>query len=185
MMSNTKNIATFGGGCFWCLEAVFQRLKGVEKVVSGYAGGHKQEPSYQEVCTGSTNHAEVIQISFDPQTIAYKQLLNVFFHVHDPTTKDRQGTDIGTQYRSVIFYHDSVQQKEAEMFKAHLADENVYKDPIVTEILPMENHPFYSAEEYHQNYFQRNPSQGYCSTVVKSKVDKFMVKFSDLLKNQI
>ncbi|CAF3501434.1 unnamed protein product, partial [Rotaria socialis] len=163
----SKDPSTFGGGCFWCLEAVFQRLKGVEKIVSGYAGGHKQEPSYQEVCTGSTNHAEVIQISFDPQTIAYKQLLNVFFHIHDPTTKDRQGTDVGTQYRSVIFYHDSVQQKEAEMFKAHLADENVYEDPIVTEILPMENHPFYSAEEYHQNYFQRNPSQGYCSTVVK------------------
>ncbi|CAF0791074.1 unnamed protein product [Adineta steineri] len=185
-MSNSKNIATLGGGCFWCVEAVFQRLKGVEKVVSGYAGGHKETPTYEEVKTGSTNHAEVVQITFDPQTIAYKQLLNVFFHIHDPTTKDQQGDeDIGTQYRSVIFYHDSVQQKEAEMFKAHLTDENVYKNPIVTEILPIENNPFYSAEEYHQNYFHNNPNQGYCSRVVKKKVDKFMEKFPELLKNQV
>ncbi|CAF3663333.1 unnamed protein product [Rotaria sp. Silwood1] len=184
-MSVTKNLATFGGGCFWCLEAVFQRLKGVETVVSGYAGGNTKNPSYEEVCTGSTNYAEVIQITFDPQTIAYKQLLNVFFNIHDPTTKDQQGGDIGTQYRSVIFYHDSIQQKESEMFKAHLTNEKIYKDPIVTEILPIEKNPFYPAEEYHQNYFNRHPSKGYCSTVIKSKVDKFMAKFSDLLKNQI
>ncbi|CAF1111360.1 unnamed protein product [Adineta ricciae] len=180
-----KSVATLGGGCFWCLETIFQRLKGVEKVVSGYAGGDKDNPTYQEVCTGNTKHAEVVQITFDPQTIAYKQLLNVFFYIHDPTTKDQQGSDIGTQYRSVIFYHDPVQQKEAEMIKAHLTDEHVYKDPIVTEILPIESNPFYSAEEYHQDYFNRNPTQGYCSTVVKSKVDKFMAKFGDLLKNQI
>ncbi|CAF3891308.1 unnamed protein product [Rotaria sp. Silwood2] len=157
----------------------------VETVVSGYAGGNKTNPSYEEVCTGTTNHVEVVQIMFDPQTIAYKQLLNVFFNIHDPTTKDRQGADIGTQYRSVIFYHDPVQQKESEMFKAHLTNENVYKDPIVTEILPIDKNQFYSAEEYHQNYFNRNPNQGYCSTIVKSKIDKFMTKFPDLLKNQI
>lgn len=184
-MSNGKSLATFGGGCFWCLEAIFQRLKGVEKVVSGYAGGQKENPTYKEVCSETTNHAEVIQITFDPQTISYKQLLNVFFHIHDPTTKDRQGEDVGSRYRSVIFFHDSVQQKEAEMFKAHLADEKVYQDPILTEILPIEQHHFYTAEDYHQNYFSQNPSQGYCSTVVKQKVDKFMTKFSDLLKNQV
>ncbi|CAF0881615.1 unnamed protein product [Didymodactylos carnosus] len=178
----SKSLATLGGGCFWCLEAVFQRLKGIEKVVSGYAGGSGADPSYAAVCNGKTGHAEVVQITYDPQVLLYKQLLDVFFHVHDPTTLNQQGNDIGTQYRSIIFYHDDVQEKEAELMKRHIEDEKVYKNPVVTEILPIDKYPFYKAEDYHQNYYNQNPSQGYCLSVVKSKVNKFVKKYPDLLK---
>ena len=163
--------ATFGSGCFWCTEAVFQQLKGVSSVVSGYSGGHVETPTYQQVCTGRTGHAEVCQIQFDPEQISYEELLEVFFNTHDPTTSNRQGNDVGTQYRSVIFYHSEEQRKTAERVKAELDNGGTWKNPIVTEIVPFEQ--FYKAEDYHQNYFRTNPTEGYCRMVIAPKLNKF------------
>jgi peptide-methionine (S)-S-oxide reductase len=164
-------LATFGAGCFWCVEAAFQQLKGVSSVVSGYSGGTVQNPTYQQVCTGSTGHAEVCQITFDPETISYEELLEVFFEIHDPTTLNRQGNDVGTQYRSVIFYHDKDQKKMAEKVKTELETKRIWKNPIITEITPFTK--FYKAENYHQDYFRNNPNQPYCRAVIKPKIDKF------------
>lgn len=175
-----EEVATFGGGCFWCVEAVFQRLKGVEKVVSGYSGGANADPTYEQVCTGATGHAEVIQVTFDPAVVSFEQLLEVFFKTHDPTTLNQQGADRGTQYRSVIFYHNSEQEKIAREVVAGLAAEHVFKNPIVTQILPVEK--FYDAEDYHQNYYNDNPGNGYCRVVVREKVDKLHKYFADRLR---
>ena len=177
---NKLEVATFGEGCFWCTEAVFERLEGVEKVVSGYAGGHVRNPSYKEVCTGQTGHAEVCQIFFDPDVITYEELLDVFWHTHDPTTLNRQGNDIGSQYRSVIFYHNEEQKKVAEASRSDMDASGTFGDPIVTEIKPFDN--FYEAEDYHQDYFANNPNQPYCTFVVKPKVNKFTAKYQDKLK---
>ncbi|MFV5190910.1 MULTISPECIES: peptide-methionine (S)-S-oxide reductase MsrA [Acinetobacter] len=171
--------AMLGGGCFWCVEAVFLQLKGVEKVVSGYAGGITQNPSYEQVCQGNTQHAEVILIDFDEQQISYTQLLNVFFTTHDPTTLNRQGNDIGTQYRSVIYYFDNEQKQQAEQVIQSLEDEGLN---IVTELSPVTT--FYPAEEYHQNFFARNPSQGYCNFSIPPKLSKLRAKYLDLLKDE-
>ncbi|MDH0031064.1 MULTISPECIES: peptide-methionine (S)-S-oxide reductase MsrA [unclassified Acinetobacter] len=169
--------ALFGGGCFWCVEAVFLQLKGVEKVVSGYAGGIVHNPSYEQVCQGNTQHAEVVLIDFDEQQISYSQLLNVFFTTHDPTTLNRQGNDIGTQYRSVIYYFNDEQKQQAEQVIQGLEDENLN---IVTELSPAPT--FYPAEEYHQNFYARNPSQGYCNFSIPPKLSKLRSRFVDLLK---
>lgn len=171
--------ALFGGGCFWCVEAVFLQLKGVEKVVSGYAGGIVQNPSYEQVCQGNTQHAEVVLIDFDEQKISYTQLLNVFFTTHDPTTLNRQGNDIGTQYRSVIYYFNEEQKQQAEQVIQSLEDEGLN---IVTELSPEPT--FYPAEEYHQNFYARNPSQGYCNFSIPPKLSKLRSKFLDLLKTE-
>ena len=172
--------ATLAGGCFWCLEAVFDELKGVQEVVSGYAGGHKSNPTYQQVCTGTTGHAEVVQITFDPTVISFKDLLDVFFTIHDPTTLNRQGNDVGTQYRSAIFYHSPEQQAAAgEAIKA-LEAEKVWDRPIVTEMAPLAE--FYPAEEYHSDYYQRNPQQPYCQAVIAPKVAKARTHFLEKLK---
>jgi peptide-methionine (S)-S-oxide reductase len=179
--NNAKlEIATFGTGCFWCTEAVFERLDGVVKVISGYSGGHVKNPSYKEVCTGTTGHAEVTQIYFDPRIISYEELLDVFWYIHDPTTLNRQGNDIGTQYRSVIFYHDDNQKRIAEESKHKTEISGIYKDLIVTEISPLIN--FYEAEDYHQDYFKNNPNQPYCSVVISPKLKKFTAKYQDKLK---
>jgi len=170
--------ALFGGGCFWCTEAVFLQLKGITQVVSGYAGGHTTNPTYEAICNGDTNHAEVILISFDEQQINYQQLLTVFFAIHDPTTLNRQGNDIGTQYRSVIYYFDEQQKLEAEQFIEKLKAENL---DIVTELSPVPT--FYPAEEYHQNYFAKNPAQGYCNFAIPPKLLKLHSQFKDLLKD--
>jgi len=162
---------TLGSGCFWCTEAVFQQLKGVETVVSGYSGGHVENPSYKLVTTGRTGHAEVCQIQFDPEHISFEELLEVFFNTHDPTTLNRQGNDVGTQYRSVIFYHNEEQRKIAERVKKEMNDDGTWKDPIVTEIVPFEK--FYRAEDYHQNYYRNNPTEGYCRVVIAPKLKKF------------
>lgn len=172
--------ATFGAGCFWCTEAVFLNVKGVEKVVSGYSGGKVKNPSYREVCTGLTGHAEVTQITFDPKVVSYEELLEVFWNTHDPTTLNRQGADQGTQYRSVVFYHDEEQKKTAEAYKQQLEASHVFSNPIVTEISPLIN--FYEAEDYHQNYYSLNPNQGYCQYVIRPKVEKFKKQFADRLK---
>lgn len=164
--------ATFGGGCFWCGEAVFQRIPGVKSVVSGFAGGSKENPTYEQVCQGNTGHAEVIQIKFDPAQISYEKLLEVFFEEHDPTTLNRQGHDVGTQYRSIILYANDEQKKMAEKTKAE-AQKN-FKDPIVTEIVPLKK--FYAAEDYHQNYFNTHGSQGYCAFVIRPKLQKLIDK---------
>ena len=175
-----KELATFGAGCFWCVEAVFLSLKGVVSVHSGYSGGYTENPTYKEVCTGNTGHAEVVQIEFDPAVISYAELLEAFWQVHDPTTLNRQGADVGTQYRSAVFYHSEEQRKEAEFYKKRLGDEKLWKDPIVTEIVPFKL--FYRAEEYHQDYFANNPNQPYCSMVVAPKVQKFKKAFAAKLK---
>ncbi|MEB6481403.1 peptide-methionine (S)-S-oxide reductase MsrA [Acinetobacter vivianii] len=171
--------AMLGGGCFWCVEAVFLQLKGVEKVVSGYAGGITQDPTYEQVCQGNTQHAEVILIDFDEQQISYTQLLNVFFTTHDPTTLNRQGNDIGTQYRSVIYYFDDEQKQQAEQVIQSLEDEGLN---IVTELSLVPT--FYPAEEYHQNFFARNPSQGYCNFSIPPKLSKLRAKYLDLVKDE-
>lgn len=175
-----KAIATLAGGCFWCLEAVYDQLKGVEAVESGYMGGQVQNPSYEAVCGGMTGHAEVVRITFDPQVISYRDLLDVFFVIHDPTTRNRQGNDIGTQYRSAIFYHSPEQKAIAEEVIVSLTEAKVYDRPIVTEVVP--TGPFYLAEDYHQEYFVRNPSQPYCAIVVGPKVAKARKQFFDRLK---
>ena len=175
-----KEMATLAGGCFWCLEAVYDRMKGVESVESGYMGGHGANPSYQAVCTGRTGYAEVVQIAFDPSVVSYRELLEVFFVIHDPTTLNRQGHDVGTQYRSAIFYHSPNQKAGAEDVIAAFTKEKVFDDPIVTEVVPAG--PFYVAEDYHQEYFARNPEQGYCVAVVNPKVAKFRKLFAEKLK---
>ncbi len=178
--ANGKQIATLAGGCFWCLEAVYDELKGVEDVVSGYAGGHVPHPSYERVCTGETGHAEVVQIKFDPQIISFNEILKIFFTIHDPTTLNRQGADVGTQYRSAIFYHTPEQKTVAEETIEEITAAKIWDKPIVTEITPFKE--FYPAEDYHQEYFKRNPYQGYCQMVVAPKVAKFRQKFEDKLK---
>lgn len=169
--SSTES-ATFGGGCFWCVEAVFERLEGVVAVASGYAGGHKENPTYKEVCTGRTGHAEVIQISYDPKKISYEKLLDVFWAAHDPTTLNRQGADVGTQYRSVIFYHNDAQRQAAEKSKSDAASQ--FDEPIVTEIKPLPK--FYPAESYHQDYFRNNANAPYCQAVIRPKLEKLRDK---------
>lgn len=175
-----ERLATFGGGCFWCTEAVFLRLKGVLGVESGYSGGKTQNPTYKQVCDGDTGHAEVIQVRYDPQQVSYEALLEVFFATHDPTTKDQQGADVGTQYRSVILTHDDEQRRTAEAVKKRLDASKKFSAPIVTEIVPFER--FWKAEAYHQDFFAQNPNQGYCRAVVSPKVKKFEEHFSDKLK---
>jgi peptide-methionine (S)-S-oxide reductase len=173
----TSEIATLGGGCFWCLEAVYQELKGVTAVESGYTGGSVVNPSYEEVCDGTTGHAEVVRVSFDPAVVSYRQILEVFFTIHDPTTLNRQGNDVGTQYRSVVYYHSPEQQETAKHVIAEMA--SVWDAPLVTELSPEE--VYYKAEEYHQNYFRQHPLQGYCAFIVAPKVAKFRKTFSDRL----
>ncbi|WOE69130.1 peptide-methionine (S)-S-oxide reductase MsrA [Hydrogenimonas thermophila] len=177
-MSKNYEKATLGGGCFWCLEAVFENVKGVEDVVSGYAGGHINNPTYEAVCSGTTGHAEVVQITYDPTIISFKDILEIFWKIHDPTTLNRQGADVGTQYRSVIFYHDEKQKEIAKESKAE-AQKN-FTSPIVTEISPLQT--FWKAEDYHQDYFKNNPNQGYCQVVVAPKVEKFQKTFKELVK---
>lgn len=174
--------ATLAGGCFWCLEAVFDELKGVESVVSGYSGGKDEHPTYRAVCSGTTGHAEAVQVVFDPQIISYRDLLNVFFAIHDPTTLNREGADVGTQYRSAIFYHDDTQKSEAEALLGELNAQHIWDRPLVTEISRLEK--FYAAEDYHQEYFANNPFQPYCMAVVAPKVAKFRKHFVDRLKKQ-
>ena len=181
MASENLETATLAAGCFWCVEAVFDDLKGVEDVVSGYSGGHTENPTYRQVCDGNTGHAEVAQIKFDPSQISFKDVLRVFFSVHDPTTMNRQGNDIGTQYRSAIFYHDAAQKRDAEEVIKEITGEGVYDDPIVTEVTPFEK--FWPAEDYHQEYFANNPNVPYCAAVVSPKVKKFRQKFADRLKS--
>ncbi|MGC9523261.1 MAG: peptide-methionine (S)-S-oxide reductase MsrA [Anaerolineae bacterium] len=173
-------VATLGGGCFWCLEAVYDQVKGVVDVVSGYAGGDVPNPSYQLVCTGSTGHAEVVQLTFDPSVIRYREILEIFFSIHDATTLNRQGADIGTQYRSVIFYHNEEQKARAEEIIEELERAETFDDPIVTQVEPFTD--FYEAEPYHQEYYKENPKQGYCRAVIAPKVAKFQKHFADRLK---
>jgi peptide-methionine (S)-S-oxide reductase len=179
-MEQNKETATLAGGCFWCLEAVFADLRGVERVVSGYSGGHVENPTYQEVCGETTGHAEVVQVTFDPQAASYKELLEVFFTIHDPTTLNRQGGDVGTQYRSAIFYHSPEQQETAAQVIAELEAARVWNAPIVTEVVPLEI--FYPAENYHQEYYQNNANQPYCRAVIAPKVSKFRQKYLEKLK---
>lgn len=180
-MSNLQK-ATLAGGCFWCLEAVFDELKGVVSVESGYAGGHVANPSYKAVCTGTTGHAEIVQVTFDPSVLEYADLLRVFFTIHDPTTLNRQGGDVGTQYRSAIFTHDETQRAGAEAIIREISESKLWPNPIVTEVTPLDK--FYMAEDYHQEYFTNNSSQPYCRVVVEPKVAKFRKHFVDRLKKQ-
>ncbi len=175
-----REIATLAGGCFWCLEAVYLELRGVLGVQSGYAGGHVPNPSYELVCTGTTGHAEVVQVTFDPDEISYRDLLDVFFTIHDPTTLNRQGNDVGTQYRPAIFYHSAEQKADAEQAIAELLAEKVWDDPIVTEVLPLQE--FYPAEEYHRDYFRLHPDQAYCRAVIAPKVAKARKAYFEKLK---
>lgn len=181
-MSDTTKLekAVLGAGCFWCVEAIFQDIKGVEKVESGYSGGTAKNPTYKEVCTGTTGHAEVVQITFDPSVVTFEQLLTVFFHVHDPTTMNKQGADVGTQYRSAIFYMNDDQKKGAEKVKDEVTKSGLWDDPIITEVTQFSE--YYPAEDYHQNYFNDNPNQSYCSYVIAPKVKKFYKEFGYLLK---
>lgn len=174
-------IATFGSGCFWCTEAIFLNVDGVRSVVSGYMGGKVKNPTYKEICSGLTGHAEVIQLTFDPREIAYEQLLEIFWQTHDPTTLNQQGADVGTQYRSVVFYHSEEQRKIAEFYKNHLEEEGAFDKPIVTEISPAST--FYKAEDYHQNYYNLNSNAPYCTFVIRPKLEKFKKAFKDKLKN--
>jgi peptide-methionine (S)-S-oxide reductase len=176
----TTEVATFGGGCFWCLEAAFLELDGVLEVQSGYAGGHVENPDYRTVCTGTTGHAEVVQVTYDPDRITYDDLLNVFFTIHDPTTPDRQGNDVGPQYRSIILYHDEAQAEAARRTIERLEQEQVWSDPIVTEVVPLR--AFYPAEPEHNRYYERNPNQPYCTFVVAPKVAKVRKEFFDRLR---
>jgi peptide-methionine (S)-S-oxide reductase len=180
MADSDKEIATLAGGCFWCLEAVFDDLKGVQSVESGYMGGATAKPSYEKVCSGQTGHAEVVRITFDRKLVTFAEILEVFFVIHDPTTLNRQGNDVGSQYRSAIFYHSAEQKAAAEQVIAHLGSGKVYDDPIVTEVVPAST--FYMAEDHHQEYFRRNPAQSYCAFVVRPKVAKFRKHFLERLK---
>ncbi len=181
-MTTNLQTATLAGGCFWCLEAVYDEIKGVHSVESGYAGGHVAHPSYRDVCTGNTGHAEAVQIQFDSNVVSYRDLLNVFFSIHDPTTLNRQGADIGPQYRSAIFYHDEEQKQTAEEAIRDLNAQKIWDKPIVTEVTKLDQ--FYKAEDYHQEYFARNPYQPYCQVVVAPKVSKFRKHFLEMLKKQ-
>lgn len=173
-------LATFGAGCFWCIEACFLDIKGIESVKPGYAGGHEKNPTYKQVCEGTTGHAEVARIVFDPAIISYDELLEMFWFVHDPTQLNRQGNDIGTQYRSVIFYHTEEQRKKSDVYKKRLEEANVWDQPIVTEIVEINN--YYEAEAYHHNYFELNPQNNYCQSVVRPKVEKFKKVFAEKKK---
>lgn len=183
MGSENIEKATFGAGCFWCVEAVFEEVKGVKSAVAGYAGGTLPNPSYKQVASGKTGHAEVARITFDPSVISYDQLLEVFWHTHDPTTKNRQGADVGPQYRSVIFYHSEEQKRIAEQSLQKTDESNLWADPIVTELQPLSNYS--EAENYHQNYYENNPNAGYCTVVIAPKLKKFRKEFSHLLKNGV
>ena len=178
---NGTEVATLGGGCFWCVEAVFDELRGVSSVESGYAGGRTENPTYEQVCSGATGHAEVVRVTFDPREVSFKEILEIFFTAHDPTTLNRQGADVGTQYRSVIYYHDERQRETAQEVIRELNEANIWDGTIVTEVAPLSN--YYEAEEYHQEYFARNPGQGYCRAVVAPKVAKFRQRFRDRLKS--
>lgn len=180
MEADNIQIATLGAGCFWCVEAIFDDLKGVIDVVSGYSGGERENPTYQEICTGSTGHAEVIQVKFNPEEISFKEILLIFFSVHDPTTLNQQGNDIGTQYRSAIFFHSEEQRRVAQNVIVEIENSGIWGKPIVTEITEFQK--FYSAEDYHQEYFANNPNQPYCSAVVAPKVAKFRKNFLDKLR---
>lgn len=177
---NNSEVATLGGGCFWCLEAVYDELEGVLNVESGYAGGNLPQPSYQQVCSGATGHAEVVQVTFDPQVTPYREILEVFFAIHNPTTLNRQGADVGSQYRSVIYYHDQSQKQVAESVIREIDEMGIWDAPIVTQVLPLDK--FYVAEDYHQEYYKKNPYQGYCQVVVAPKVAKFRQKFARKLR---
>jgi len=181
-MNTNLQTVTLAGGCFWCLEAVYDEIKGVQGVESGYAGGHIDNPTYRAVCNGDTGHAEVVQVHFDPNVVSYRDLLNVFFAIHDPTTLNRQGADVGTQYRSAIFYHDDDQKKIAEELIKDLNAQKIWDKPIVTKVEKLDK--FYMAEDYHQEYFARNPYQPYCMAVVAPKVSKFRKHFLEMLKKQ-
>lgn len=182
MQSEKQNleVATFGSGCFWCTEAIFERVTGVVDVVSGYSGGFIDNPTYKQVTSGTTGHAECTQITYDPSLISYDELLEIFWKTHDPTTPDRQGNDGGPQYRSVIFYHDEEQKEKAETYKKKIDEERIFPNPIVTEIIKFEK--FFPAEDYHQDYYEKNPNQGYCAFVITPKVEKFEKVFKDKLK---
>lgn len=180
MDNGNLELATLAGGCFWCLEAAFDDLRGVERVDSGYAGGHVDNPSYRQVCAGTTGHAEVVRVAFDPAVISFEDLLDVFFTIHDPTTLNRQGADVGTQYRSAIFHHSPEQKATAERVIAQLEASKVWDDPIVTEVAPLET--FYAAEEYHRDYYRRNPNQGYCQVVIAPKIAKLRSKHMERLR---
>lgn len=179
-MSDRREVATLAGGCFWCLEPAYDELRGVVDVVSGYSGGTVPDPSYEAVCAGTTGHAEVVQVTFDPEEVSFREILEVFFTLHDPTTLNRQGNDVGTQYRSAVFYHSPEQKATAEEVIAELEREKVWDDPIVTEVAPFTE--FYPAEAYHQEYFRRNPQQPYCQVVVAPKVAKFRKRYLEQLK---
>lgn len=181
-MTDNLQTATLAGGCFWCLEAVFDEVKGIHSVESGYAGGHVANPSYRQVCTDKTGHAEVVQVTFNPKVISYRDVLNVFFAIHDPTSLNRQGADVGTQYRSAIFYHDDPQKMEAEKLIKGLNGQHIWDKPIVTEVTKLDK--FYMAEDYHQEYFAKNPFQPYCQAVVAPKVAKFRKQHLEMLKKQ-
>jgi peptide-methionine (S)-S-oxide reductase len=179
-MKEKTELATFGGGCFWCVEAIFERVSGVQLVQSGYSGGHMANPNYEQVTTGMTGHAEVVQISFNPQQISYIELLEIYFKTHDPTTLNKQGADVGTLYRSIVLYHHDEQRKQAEKVIEELDSAGIWNNPIVTQVEPFEE--FYKAEDYHQEYFENNPNQGYCRVVIQPKVDKFEKVFREKLK---
>eukprot|EP01091_Cochliopodium_minus_P000285 TRINITY_DN1028_c0_g2_i2.p1 TRINITY_DN1028_c0_g2~~TRINITY_DN1028_c0_g2_i2.p1 ORF type:complete len:184 (-),score=64.69 TRINITY_DN1028_c0_g2_i2:62-613(-) len=177
-MENNFQVATLGGGCFWCVEGIFSRTKGVQKAVSGYTGGKTKNPTYKEICNGDTNHAEVVQITFDPSIITFDNILEIFFNTHDPTTLNRQGGDEGTQYRSVVYYHDEEQKKKTENYIKQLTEEKAFKDKIVTEVSPLGI--FYPAEDYHQDYYTLNSNKNsYCSAVVGPKIKKYFVKYGN------
>ena len=173
--------ATFAGGCFWCTEAIFKRIKGVTTVTSGYSGGSMESPDYEAVSEGQSGHAEAIQIEFDPNVISYEKLVEIFFHLHDPTTVNQQGNDVGTQYRSVIFYHNDVQKMSAGKIKQQIENEHVYQSPIVTEIKPFEN--FYKAEDYHQDFYEKNPDYGYCKVIIDPKIKKLLREYKEEVKD--
>ena len=182
MISQTDEVTTLAGGCFWCLEAVFEQLQGVQQVVSGYSGGHVPNPSYEQVCGESTGHAEVVQLHFNPEVISFQELLGVFLSIHDPTTLNRQGPDVGSRYRSEIFYHSPEQKAIAEQVIGELERSGTWTQPIVTEITPFES--FYPAEEYHQEYYRRNPDQGYCQFIIEPKVAKFRKQYLARLRTE-
>ncbi|TRX70780.1 peptide-methionine (S)-S-oxide reductase MsrA [Carboxylicivirga sp. M1479] len=180
MIAQEKEVATFGGGCFWCTEAFFDALEGVEKVESGYSGGQTDNPTYKEICSGITGHAEVVRITYNPQKVAFEDLLEVFFATHNPTTLNRQGADVGTQYRSVVFYHNKQQKQITDLVIEELGNQKVFDDPIVTEVTVFDK--FYKAEDYHQDYFENNPRQPYCNAVINPKMEKFKKVFAEKLK---
>lgn len=183
MNSSNLEEATFGAGCFWCVEAIFEEVNGVKSVVAGYAGGEINNPTYKQVSSGTTGHAEVTRVTFDPSVVSYEQLLEVFWHTHNPTTKNRQGADVGPQYRSVIFYHNEEQKEIAEQSLAKTDSSDLWKDPIVTKIEPISNYS--KAENYHQNYYENNPNAGYCTVVIAPKLKKFRKNFSHMLKDEV